>query len=225
MSFVQESPSESSQQPIFSFQNSANIATLNDRTTKARNKGGKPGWFGWNKYAKKLEEVGPSRWSAECLSCNTTWHKGSPQEIEVHLAYECQKVDSSTRDLFLQRLAAKSFDQNPNELNTPNKKRKRNDGTTRQLKITEFESTTDQINHALVKAFVICGIPWHIIENLFFIDFLKTLRPSYQPPSREVLSGRLLAQEAAVINQQVIKHLKSQKHLTLCKFLTILAVF
>src|SRR5436189_290646 len=71
----------------------------------------------------------------------------------------------------------------------------------------EFESTTDQINHTLVKAFVICGIAWHIIENPFFIDFLKTLRPSYQPPSRKVLSGRLLAQEAAVINQQVINQI------------------
>ena len=81
--------------------------------------------------------------SGSCLSCNTTWHKGSPQEIEVHLAYECQKVDPSTRDLFLQRLAAKSFDQNLNELNTPNKKRKRNEicGRNRRVTLSRAEKT------------------------------------------------------------------------------------
>ena len=71
----------------------------------------------------------------------------------------------------------------------------------------------------MVKAFVICEISWHIIENPFFIELIKLLRSSYQPPSREILSGRLLAQESAVVNQQVIKHLTHQQNLTLCKLL------
>jgi hypothetical protein len=29
---------------------------------------------------------------------------------------------------------------------------------------------------------------------------LKTLRPGYTPPSKEVLSGKLLSQESAVVN-------------------------
>ena len=85
-------------------------------------------------------------------------------------------------------MVVKTIDQNSTETNI-HKKRKRYDDT-RQKKITEFESTEDQTNHALVKAFVICGILWHIIENPFFIEFLKTLKSSYLPPSREVLSGR-----------------------------------
>ncbi|CAG8856949.1 14732_t:CDS:2, partial [Gigaspora margarita] len=32
------------------------------------------------------------------------------------------------------------------------------------------------INRALVKAFVVCRILFHIIENPFFIELLKTLR-------------------------------------------------
>jgi len=206
MSFAEESP------PI--------DTPHNETSPISKNKGGKPGWFGWGKYAKKLEEVGPSRWCAECLSCHIVWPKGSPQEIEVHLAFECQKVEPSVRDIFLQRLASKAVNQDSTETNIY-KKRKRDDGTTRQRKITEFENTEDQINHALVKAFVICGIPWHVIENPFFIEFLKTLRSSYQPPSRETLSGKFLAQEAAVVNQQVIKDLTTQQNLTLCKLFFI----
>lgn len=212
MSFAEETSVETSEE-----QHLILIDTPDNETPpKSKNKGGKPGWFGWDKYAKKLNEVGPSRWSAECLSCHIIWPKGSPQDIEIHLAFECQKAESSVRDIFLQRLAAKTINQDSTETNI-HKKRKNDDGT-RQRKITEFENTEDQTNHALVKAFVVCGIPWHIIENPFFIEFLKTLKSSYLPPSRKILSGRLLAQEAAIVNQQVIKDLKNQKNLTLCKY-------
>src|SRR3989337_1582058 len=178
------------------FQDLTTIDIPHDETLpKPKNKGGKPGWFGWA--------------------------KGSPQEIEVHLAFECQKVEPSIRDFFLQRLAAKAVNQNPTSTETNvNKKRKSNATISGQQKITEFgESIDNQIDRALVKAFVICGIPWHIIENPFFIELIKLLRSSYQPPSREILSGRLLAQESAVVNQQVIKHLTHQQNLTLCKLL------
>ena len=77
----------------------------------------------------------------------------------------------------------------------------------------------DEINYALVKAFVICRILWKTIESSFFIKLLKTLRPEYNPPSKEILSGRLLAQELAVVNQQVLKKLENQENLTLCKLL------
>ena len=81
------------------------------------------------------------------------------------------------------------------------------------------EGQIDEINRTLVKAFVICEILWKTIESLFFIEFLKTLRPGYNPPSKEILSGRLLAQVLAVVNQQVLKKLENQENLTLCKLL------
>jgi len=137
------------------------------------------------------------------------------QEIEIHLAFECQKAEPSVRDFFLQQLVVKIIDQDLIETNI-HKKRKRYDGI-RQKKITEFESTEDQTNHTLVKAFIICRISWYIIKNPFFIEFLKTLKSSYLLPSRKILFGRLLAQKAAIVNQQVIKDLTNQKNLTLCK--------
>jgi hypothetical protein len=83
------------------------------------------------------------------------------------------------------------------------------------------EDRIHEIDHACVKAFVVCGIPWHVIENPFFVEFLKTLRPGYTPPSKELLSGRLLSQETAVVNTQVMKDLKNTVNLTLCMMLFI----
>jgi hypothetical protein len=47
------------------------------------------------------------------------------------------------------------------------------------------------------------------------------LRPGYNPPSKETLSGWLLAQELAVVNQQVLKKLEHQENLILCKLLLL----
>ncbi|CAG8801134.1 23866_t:CDS:2, partial [Dentiscutata erythropus] len=59
------------------------------------------------------------------------------------------------------------------------------------------------INRSLLKAFTVCGIPFSAIENPFFIDLLQNLCPTYQPPSRVVLAGRLLDQKHSKI---IIKH-------------------
>ncbi|CAG8658314.1 36851_t:CDS:2, partial [Racocetra persica] len=68
------------------------------------------------------------------------------------------------------------------------------------------EERINAINVALLKAFVVCGISFSVIENPFFIDLLQTLCPEYQPPSREVLAGRLLDQEYSkvVIKREAI---------------------
>ncbi|CAG8702324.1 10960_t:CDS:2, partial [Gigaspora rosea] len=71
------------------------------------------------------------------------------------------------------------------------------------------------INRALVKAFIVCRIPFYIIENPFFVELLKTLRPAYEPPSKDVLFGRYLAQETAFVNQARIKQLTDSKNLTI----------
>ena len=71
--------------------------------------------------------------------------------------------------------------------------------------------------------FIICGIPFHIVENPFFINFIKSLNPAYQPPSRELLSGRLMDVELSQINRQIDSELEYASNLILGKsiFLTI----
>jgi hypothetical protein len=190
----------------------------------SKNLGGKPKSIIWNTYVRQGKEVSKGHYEATCLYCNTFWHKGSPQSIEAHFANECLKVPIEVKRLFLNRLASKAENTTNNSQQKSNRKRKFNDILDDQSKITDFHESSKlsqerihEINRACIKAFAICGIPWHIIENPFFIEFLKTLRPGYTPPSKEILSNHLLAQETAVVNRQIIQELENSTNLTLCK--------
>ncbi|KAF0709531.1 Uncharacterized protein FWK35_00029943, partial [Aphis craccivora] len=50
----------------------------------------------------------------------------------------------------------------------------------------------DICNIMLAKLFFGCNIPFTVVDSMHFKNFCKALRPSYKPPSRKVLSGRLL---------------------------------
>eukprot|EP00102_Acyrthosiphon_pisum_P013165 XP_008182630.2 PREDICTED: uncharacterized protein LOC100570070 isoform X2 [Acyrthosiphon pisum] len=50
----------------------------------------------------------------------------------------------------------------------------------------------DICNIMLAKLFFGCNIPFSVVDSMHFKNFCKALRPSYKPPSRKVLSGRLL---------------------------------
>ena len=69
--------------------------------------------------------------------------------------------------------------------------------------------------------FVCCNVSFSIIENPFFIEALKYLRPGYNPPSREYLPGQLLDNEVVSVNLKVDTTFKFYNNLTLgrCKFL------
>lgn len=73
------------------------------------------------------------------------------------------------------------------------------------------------IDQAWLKAFVSCGIPFSVIENPFFVDAIKSLRSSYNPPSRDCLSGSLLNREVIKVNSKVNNTLENMNNLTLGK--------
>ncbi|CAB4413287.1 unnamed protein product [Rhizophagus irregularis] len=167
---------------------SPNATPIIPTKKKRKGSGGQPKSLVWGDHAIQGRKVLEGHYEATCVYCDLFWKKGSLQELEAHLANDCSKVPADTRQFFLNRLAAKA---EGDITNLSSKKRKLND------------------------AFVVCGIPWHVIENPFFIEFLKTLRPGYTPLSKELLSGKLLSQETAVVNIQVIKELKNTANLTL----------
>lgn len=185
-----------------------------------KNLGGRPKSIVWGTYIKQGKKVSEGHYEATCLYCNTFWHKGSPQVLEAHLANNCLKVPLEIKQLFLNRVAEKA----ENFVSNPQNKRRRPNNGTEQSKITDFHESSKlspershEIDRACVKSFVVCGIPWHAIENPYFVEFLKTLRPGYIPPSKEKLSGELFNQEVAVVNSQIIRELNNTENLTLCK--------
>ncbi|CAG8853153.1 44518_t:CDS:1, partial [Gigaspora margarita] len=67
----------------------------------------------------------------------------------------------------------------------------------------------------ITKAWIMAGILFDVIENLFIIDMFKEILPAYNPPSRVTLSGRLLDEEVAQINCAINKEIDKADHLTL----------
>ncbi|CAG8501515.1 34294_t:CDS:2, partial [Racocetra persica] len=71
------------------------------------------------------------------------------------------------------------------------------------------------IDEAITLAFVICSIPFCIINKPFFINALKLLNPDYSIPSHEVLSEYLLDLEVAKVIHKVDKILEYTSNLTI----------
>ena len=50
----------------------------------------------------------------------------------------------------------------------------------------------ERINRVLIRLFACCGIPFHIVDHPFFIDFVKSLCFGYDPSGRTMLSTTIL---------------------------------
>lgn len=69
------------------------------------------------------------------------------------------------------------------------------------------------VYRAIVKFFACCGIPFHIIENPFFIDFLRTLCPGYISPCRQTLSNDILNAEIFHVITEINLKLSNKKYI------------
>ncbi|CAG8554951.1 20845_t:CDS:2, partial [Cetraspora pellucida] len=78
--------------------------------------------------------------------------------------------------------------------------------------VTPIQSLIDE---AILLAFVICGIPFRIVNNSFFTSALKLLNLGYNIPSCEVLSGCLLDSEFAKVIHKVDGILEHTNNLTI----------
>ena len=123
------------------------------QNTKKKNVGERPLGAIWQHFIKG-ESVGPGKFQAECKYCSSKWNRGETPVLEEHLASHCSNVPTPVIREYMAKVGAR--------INISNKKRKSETG---QTNITDFhdsselsESRTNQINHALVKFFVCCGV-------------------------------------------------------------------
>lgn len=191
-------------------------------TEQQKKKGGRPQSEVWRHYEKKpLKSAG--HFSAKCNYCRTYWPRGHPNELEDHLANNCREVPELVHSFYLGVVSARDFGREDTFSSPENSKKRKTQVDQREL-TDWFESTNinsqkkASITRALVRAFICCGIPFSIIENPFFIEFLHEMRPGYEPPTSELLSGRLLNQETARINDKIKEIIKNSENLTLGKF-------
>ncbi|GES85567.1 ribonuclease H-like domain-containing protein [Rhizophagus clarus] len=176
----------------------------------------------WNGHMIKGVQRIRGHYAATCSYCNFYWKDGKSHVLHEHLANHCQKCSQEVSLQFAKIVGNeiaenKEDDESDSELTT--KKQRLNDGQTSIrsfYKNKELEKGySDEIHRSIMKAFVMCNIPFSIIENPWFIDLIKTLQPGYDPPSRQVLSGTLLESETSHVNIRIMNELSADNNFTI----------
>ena len=117
---------------------------------------------------------------------------GKVCEMVDHLALSCQKVSAETKQIFLQEVRDRNTlkSNHPPPISNSSTIMKKQKKITASFESIEIEkSKVERINHALTQLFVCCGIPFSIVSNPFFIDFVKSLCPAYELPNRISFAG------------------------------------
>ncbi|CAB5209658.1 unnamed protein product [Rhizophagus irregularis] len=132
------------------------------------------------------ESRGDGHWEGTCKYCKKFYPRAKPNALRAHLANNCKDIPEEWRRHFNYILI--------NNLN---------------------DVPTDKPLTVISLAFIMCGIPFHVINNPFFINALKILNPNYIAPSRKTLSGRLLDNEVAKVNNKIDEVLEFTNNLTI----------
>lgn len=175
-------------------------------TQNSRHPGGRPKDKVWD-YFEYSPTKHPGHFDAKCKFCQYYWKNGIVKKLQVHLAKECGDVDMEVKNKYMLIVAKRDGLGEHTEVEV-----NMNDDE------NETELSTEQvalIDRSMLKAFVMCGIPFRIIENPYFTSLLKNLRSNYHPPSRERLSTNLLHEEAIRVEIKINNSLESQHNLTL----------
>ena len=71
------------------------------------------------------------------------------------------------------------------------------------------------IDLLLFKFIICCAIPFNVLDNTFFCDFVTALAFNYVVPDRSTFFARYIAQETATYGFKLRKYLKDHQLLTL----------
>ncbi|PKK43721.1 hypothetical protein RhiirC2_804215 [Rhizophagus irregularis] len=123
--------------------------------------------------------------------------RGRLQDLQVYLAKDCLNVNDEIRRVFVRNILHLCDDDDDIIDDKSNKHQKLD-----QLNITDFwdnehneallKPRQDSMDQSLIKMFVCCGIPFSVVDHLFFIEMFKKACPSYTLPSHDKLSGIML---------------------------------
>ncbi|CAB5392686.1 unnamed protein product [Rhizophagus irregularis] len=162
---------------------------------------------------------------AKCKVCG--WEKkanAKTDELETHIGLRCIKVDYQIKEKYMNiirnrgNLGHSNDSINDNERSSKKIKsnhdnQQRIDEHYDSLKIAN--SKVQMANQALIKLFVCCEIPFHLVQHPFFIDFIKILCPAYSLPLRQQLSADMLNSEISHIQIKINGILENETCLTL----------
>lgn len=174
-------------------------------TENAKHPGGRQKdkvWIYFENHSTKY----PGHFDAMCKFCDKYWKVGVVKRLQVHLARECENVDVEVKNKYMLMVAKRDGLGENLEVEID-----MDDDGNRELSVEQRAL----IDRSVLRAFVMCGIPFRVIENPYFISMLKNIRSNYNPPSRERLSTNLLHEEAAQVEIKISNALERAKNLTL----------
>jgi hypothetical protein len=173
--------------------------------------GGRPRNVVWQYFDSKITKH-PGHFDAKCKFCGNYWKIGIVKKLQNHLARECEFVEIDTKNKYLYIVARRdglndAMDVEATSMGMNNEK----DNESSKLSVQKAAL----IDRLVLKAFIMCGMPFRIIENPYFINVLKNLQPDYDPPSRVRLSTNLLSEESIRVEIRINNMLEKEKNLTL----------
>ncbi len=151
---------------------------LEEDTSQPRQKGGRKGSFCSKFFITPNNAVlsKSRRYSKECTFCHVIFQDARAETLEKHINFQCKEVSHQVRAEIAQHKADE-------EASTA---RKRSASTL----ITKHGFTNSQItetrksdiDQALLRAIVLQGLPFALVEGASFKQFLQKLQPNYKVP-------------------------------------------
>src|SRR4051794_16342433 len=148
---------------------SDNAPSTSKKAKTAKFAGGRPKKPIW-RFFEQGDEIDKGHYIAICLACKQSFRPGKTAAMKKHIIKDCLKVDHSIREAVLFMVEARKI----HGISQSSAKHQiRNDQST----LEDFYENSDlskkrkeDIDTALIKAFVCCGLPWHLVEHPFIIE-------------------------------------------------------
>ena len=196
---------------------------IQSNTSKSKKHTGRPFGKVWE-HITKGKEASRGHYEGTCNYCHQYWSNAKPTFLRTHLALHCSKCPNNIVQEFLkivttQKVEADESKRQKTSHSSIISSSSKQDVIEQHYEFTKISITKqNDIDNALIKAFICCNLAFSIIKNPFFKELLKTLSPGYKIPSRKKLS-ELLEYEVAHINLKVQKILEETNNLTLGKYI------
>jgi len=197
---------------------SDSLPSTSKKTKSANSTGGRPKKPIW-RFFEQGDEIDKGHYVATCLACKQIFRPGKTPAMEKHIMNNCLNVDRSIREAVIYMVEARDTREISSGTNT-----KRQNRESDQATLENFYENSDlskerkeDIDTALIKAFVCCGLPWHLVEHPFIIELFKLLRSNYSLPDRKTLADNMLTQEILRVNVRLYRMLENESNLTLGK--------
>src|SRR3954462_8289901 len=123
----------------------------------------------------------------------------------AHIALSCTNSSPEVRAKYYE-IMRNSDDSEKEDSAKPPKKRQTS-MTEHAEKLTISEDKQRRYTRILTKLFICCEIPFWIVENFFFVNFVKSLCPGFQLPRRTALFTTLVSNECAYVLSEIKKGL------------------